>query len=76
MLKPEYQDHFKNVLLHSIRADEDLRELSIASKLDTDWEFLTSLRDKGRKTMAQWLDQHFDDIGVNMTVDLQDEFLG
>ena len=45
--------------------------LSIASKLDTDWEFLTSLRDIGHRRAGQWLDAHFDRLGVESTVDLQ-----
>jgi NTE family protein len=48
-----------------------ITKLSIASKLDADWEFLTSLRDTGRERAKQWLDAHFARIGVESTVDLQ-----
>lgn len=75
MLKDEHKDDFKDILLHSIRADTAMKDLSVASKFDTSWEFLTHLRDKGRATMAQWLDQNFDKVGSEDTVKLHDEFL-
>ncbi len=75
MLKDEYKDHFKNILVHSVRADEALSDLSVASKFDSNWKFLTNLRDKGREAMAIWLDKNFDDIGKHDTIDLHNEFL-
>lgn len=75
MLKDEHKNNFTNVLVHSIRADDAMRDLSVASKFDSDWDFLTGLRDKGRDAMTVWLDRHYDDIGVRDTVDLNAEFL-
>ncbi len=75
MLKDEYKDHFKDILVHSIRADEALKNLGAASKFDSDWSFLTELRDKGRTTMKEWMKKNFDKIGVEDSVDLHNEFL-
>lgn len=75
MLKDEYRDDFKDVLVHSIRADEAMRNLSVASKFDSSWDFLTHLRDLGRENAEEWLDQNFDKIGQEDTVDLHGEFL-
>ncbi len=75
MLKDEHKDHFKDVLVHSIRADDAMADLSVTSKFDSDWGFLTMLRDRGREAMAEWLEAHFDDIGEKDTVDLHAEFL-
>ena len=61
----------RRMRIHAIEADDVIAKLSIASKLDADWEFLTSLRDTGREAAEQWLDAHFDRIGVESTVDLQ-----
>jgi len=61
----------RRMRIHSIAADDVMAKLSIASKLDADWEFLTSLRDTGRERAEQWLNAHFDHIGVESTVDLQ-----
>lgn len=74
-LKEEYRDQMKYVLIHSLRADEVLADLSSASKLCTEWGFLTTLRDRGRAMAKQWLQAHYDDIGVRQTVDLRAEFL-
>ena len=61
----------RRMLIHAIAADEVMTTLSVASKLDADWEFLTSLRDTGREQAQQWLNAHFDQLGVESTVDLQ-----
>src|SRR5271169_385681 len=61
----------RRMRIHTIAADDVMAKLSIASKLDGDWEFLTGLRDTGRERAEQWLDAHFDRIGVESTVDLQ-----
>ena len=55
----------------AIAADDVISKLSIASKLDANWDFLTSLRDAGRARAEQWLDAHFEHVGVEFTVDLQ-----
>lgn len=75
MLKDEYKGHYKNLRLHSVRADDMMKEFSITSKFDTDWPFLTNLRDIGRAGMNTWLDEHFDNIGVKSSVDLTSDFL-
>ncbi len=74
-LKEQYRDQMKYVLIHSLRADEALADLSSASKLCTEWGFLTALRDRGRAMAKQWLDRHYADIGIRQTVDLRGEFL-
>ena len=61
----------RRMRIHCVAADDVISKLSITSKLDADWEFLTSLRDTGRERAEQWLDAHFDRIGVESTVDLQ-----
>ena len=74
-LKDEFRDQLKYVLIHSLRADHSLSDLSAASKLCTDWSFLQTLRDRGREAAKLWLERHFDDIGVRQTVDLRAQFL-
>jgi NTE family protein len=75
-LRDEYRDQLKHVLIHSIRADEVMRDLTVESKLNTDWRFLCDLRDRGRASAAAWLEQVYDDIGTRSSVDLRNEFLG
>lgn len=75
MIKDEYKSMYKDVLVHSVRADDMMKEFSITSKFDTDWDFLTGLRDTGREGMKIWLDQHWDNLGEKASVNLHEEFL-
>jgi NTE family protein len=65
----------RRMRIHTIAADDVIAKLSVASKLDADWAFLTSLRDTGRERAEQWLDTRFDRIGVESTVDLQSVYM-
>ena len=42
---------------------------------ESNWRFLTMLRDRGRLAAGQWLAAHYDDVGENSTVNLKNEFL-
>jgi NTE family protein len=61
----------RRMRIHCVAADDVISQLSVASKLDTDWDFLTSLRDTGRERAEQWLDAHFNRLGIESTVDLE-----
>ena len=74
-LKDEYKGRLKQIFVHSIRADQALTDVSVASKFNLEWSFLTALRDRGRVTAAAWLGQHFASINRRSTVDLRAEFL-
>lgn len=63
---------YTKVHLHRIAADE-LKPLQASSKMNAEWEFLTHLRDVGRRTAKEWLDRHYDDIGARSTLDLRQE---
>lgn len=58
--------------LHLLGNEEAMSRYSAFTKYDMSWEFLTSLRDLGRETAAQWLDSHFDDIGERNTLELEE----
>jgi NTE family protein len=60
----------KRMLIHSIAADDILQTLSVVSKMNTNWEFLTRLRDVGRERAELWLNDSFDKIGHESTTDL------
>ena len=61
----------RRMRIHCVAGDDVISKLSIASKLDADWDFLTNLRDAGRARAEQWLEAHFEHVGVESTVDLQ-----
>ena len=74
-IKDEFRDRLKYVLIHSVRADNALSDLSAASKMSSDWKFLTMLRDRGRDLAGEWLERNYAHVGVRSTVDLKKEFL-
>lgn len=74
-LKDEYHNKIRDVYVHSIRADDALEDLNVASKFDVSWSFLSMLKDRGRDVADQWLAQNFDAIGQKSSVDLDHEFL-
>lgn len=74
-LKKEHKHKLKHLIMHSIRADGVLCDLSVASKFNTDWHFLLYLRDLGSEMADKWLKENFDSIGKRSTVDVRAEFL-
>ena len=74
-LKERFRGRLKNVLIHSVRADKELRDLSVTSKLALDWPFLQDLCHRGRLAGAAWLKAHYADLGKRQSVDLRAEFL-
>jgi NTE family protein len=68
-------DEAKQMLIHSIRSDEEMCRLGVSSKLNADRDFLHHLRDRGRMHAERWLAAHFDDLGLRSSVDIRGEFL-
>ena len=65
----------KRMRMHAIRNDELMSGLGVSSKLNTNWRFLTELRDRGRQAAASWLEASHERIGKESTIDLKAEFL-
>jgi len=65
----------KRMLIHSIEADDFMRSLGLASKLNPGWGFLKKLRDIGRETAGAWLERTYGDIGKRSSVDLEETYL-
>ncbi|MDJ0853921.1 MAG: patatin-like phospholipase family protein [Desulfobacterales bacterium] len=55
---------YRDGRLHLIQSEEEMRKLSVSSKLNAEWQFLQHLHDIGWRTADQWLAAHFDDLGV------------
>ncbi|MEZ5901397.1 MAG: patatin-like phospholipase family protein [Hyphomicrobiaceae bacterium] len=55
--------------MHLIKSDM-LARLGASSKLNAEWEFLTMLRDEGRRAASAFIDEHRDDVGVRSTYDI------
>ena len=54
---------------HRILTDM-LAGLGASSKLNAEWEFVTMLKNEGRKSTEEFLAAHSDDIGRRSTADL------
>ncbi|CAB3734442.1 patatin-like phospholipase family protein [Paraburkholderia rhynchosiae] len=65
----------REMLIHSIRADDAMCALSVSSKYNADWGFLCELRDNGRREADAWLAHHHGNIGHRSTIDIRREFL-
>ncbi|MBL8517355.1 MAG: patatin-like phospholipase family protein [Betaproteobacteria bacterium] len=75
MIKDKFRDQFKDVLIHSVRADKALKNMSVATKFCLDWGFLTELRDRGRAAADEWLAANYANLGVRSSVDVRAEYL-
>ena len=69
-------EDYRQVRVHIIENQDELRPLGASSKMNTEWAFLTKLRDMGRETAERWLDETFPAIGEYGTVDLRAMFQG
>jgi NTE family protein len=65
----------KRMLIHSIEGEDVMRGLTVASKLNADWEFLMRLHGLGRARAETWLAANRERLGVESTVDVRAKYL-
>ncbi len=65
----------KRVLIHAIEAEDFMQSLSVSSKLNADWAFLTHLHDAGRDHAELWLEETYDKLNVESSVDIVARYL-
>jgi predicted patatin/cPLA2 family phospholipase len=63
------------VLDRLLEDEEAMEQLGVASKLDTDLDFLLHLKELGRRTGGRWLDKNFAALNQHSTLDLRKVFL-
>jgi NTE family protein len=51
--------------MHMIKNEDTFKNLNLSSALNTDWDFLTMLRDEGRKAASKWIKERFDFVGAD-----------
>lgn len=66
----------REIFIHTISGYEALSQLSYSSKMNTSWDFLVSLKEKGRKIAEEWLETDFNQVGLKSTFDVEDHFFG
>jgi NTE family protein len=62
------RERYRDMRLHRI-GGEGLEHLSVSSKMNAEWAFLTHLRDLGRDVADRWLAENFDALCVRSTFD-------
>lgn len=67
---------YRRLHVHMIANQKALNPLGATSKLNAEWAFLCHLRDIGRDTARQWIDEHYERVGTASTVDLRSMFQG
>jgi NTE family protein len=65
----------KHVLIHSVSNDALMNSLNAVSKYNADWDFITYLRDEGRRCASDWLAKNFSKLCVESTVDVDQIYL-
>lgn len=65
------RETYMRPLVHRIDGGNCLEQFSAASKLDASWSLISTLYELGRTAAKQWLDTHYDFIGVEGTVNLR-----
>lgn len=64
----------REIFIHTISGYEALSQLSYSSKMNTSWEFLLDLKERGRKIADQWLKSEFNQVGLKSTFDVEEHF--
>ena len=66
---------YKDLKIHVVEAEKEMRELGYSSKLNADAKFLNWLFELGRERAGAFLDDHHDKVGVESSTDIVAKFL-
>lgn len=61
---------YASLRLHVVKDEPFMAALGANTKFNTDWDFLTSLKEKGREAAAQWLKTGAGRLGQESSMDL------
>jgi NTE family protein len=64
----------REIFIHTISGYEALSGLSYSSKMNTSWEFLLKLKEKGRAIAENWIQTDFSQVGLKSTFDVEEHF--
>lgn len=64
----------REIFVHTISGYDALSQLSYSSKMNTSWEFLLQLKEKGREIASRWLESDFKQVGLKSTFDVEEHF--
>jgi NTE family protein len=64
----------REIFVHTISGYDALSQLSYSSKMNTSWEFLLNLKERGRQTASKWLETDYKQVGIKSTFDVEEHF--
>lgn len=64
----------REIFVHTISGYDALSQLSYSSKMNTSWDFLMELKNKGRQIADKWLETDFQQVGLKSTFDVEQHF--
>lgn len=64
----------REIFIHTISGYDALSRLSYSSKMNTSWEFLLELKEKGRQTAEKWMLTDYNEVGLKSTFDVEEHF--
>ncbi len=65
------RDDYMHPFVHRIGGGNFLAPFPASSKLDASWSLISKLHGLGREAAKQWLDESYDSIGREGTLDLR-----
>jgi len=68
-------EHYKQLHIHVIEAEAEMRKLSVSSKLNAHWDFLMHLFEIGRCKADAWVEAHLDKVGKASSTDIAAKYL-
>lgn len=67
---------YRRMHMHILHGHDLMKDLDASSKLNSEWSFLQHLFEVGRASASKWLDEHFEKLGKQSSVNLRDMFQG
>jgi NTE family protein len=64
----------REIFVHTISGYEALSQMSQSSKMNISWEFLLSLKEKGRQIAEKWIQTDYNEVGLKSTFDVEEHF--
>jgi NTE family protein len=75
ILKTDEKEN-REIFIHTISGYKALSQLSYSSKMNTSWDFLLDLKQKGREVAENWIRTDFNEVGLKSTFDVEEHFFG
>lgn len=68
-------DRYSDIHMHRVLPPEGIHEMDAASKMNASWDFFEFLHKLGRERMDEWLRANKKYIGIESSMDIEEQFL-